>query len=205
MPRIIAGQAGGLQLASVPGHGTRPTTDRTREALFSWLAARGWLEDTAVADLFAGSGALGGEAASRGAGRVLLVEKDRRAAGVCRKNAAAVNGRLGREVVEVAVGTVDQVLSGPAGAGPWDLVLADPPYPLDGPALAATLERIAAVLAPEGLLVLERSARSAEPGWPVGLELLEARTYGETVLYFCLGAADGAVEGAADGAGPSAG
>ena len=205
MPRIIAGQAGGLQLASVPGEGTRPTTDRTREALFSWLATRGWLEDTTVADLFAGSGALGGEAASRGAARVLLVERDRRAAVVCRKNAASVNGRLGRDVIEVAIGAVDQVLSGPAGAGPWDLVLADPPYPLDGPALAATMERIAAVLAPEGLLVLERSARSAEPAWPPGLELLEARTYGETVLYFCLGSADGTAEGADDGAGDSAG
>jgi 16S rRNA (guanine966-N2)-methyltransferase len=196
MPRIIAGQAGGLQLSSVPGEGTRPTTDRTREALFSWLAARGWLEDTAVADLFAGSGALGGEAASRGASRVLLVEKDRRAVGVCRRNAAAVNRRLGRDVVQVAAGTVEQVLSGPAGAGPWDLVLADPPYPLDGPALAAALERIAAVMAPGGLLVLERSARSAEPVWPAGLELLEARTYGETVLYFCLGPDDASADSA---------
>ncbi len=196
MPRIIAGQASGLQLSSVPGEGTRPTTDRTREALFSWLAARGWLEDTAVADLFAGSGALGGEAASRGAARVLLVEKDRRAAGVCRKNAAAVNRRLGRDVVQVAAGTVEQVLSGPTGAGPWDLVLADPPYPLGGPALAAALERIAAVMAPGGLLVLERSARSAEPVWPAGLELLEARTYGETVLYFCLGPDDGSADSA---------
>ena len=60
MPRIIAGHAGGLKLQSVPGDATRPTTDRTREALFSWLASRGWLEDTAVVDLFAGSGALGG-------------------------------------------------------------------------------------------------------------------------------------------------
>lgn len=186
MPRIIAGQAGSLRLASVPGDRTRPTTDRAREALFSWLTARGWLEGTAVADLFAGSGALGGEAASRGAKRVLCVEKDRRAAAVCRRNAAAVNARLGREAVEVEVGAVDQVLEGPAGAGPWDLVLADPPYPLDGPALTATLERIAAVLVPEGLLVLERSVRSAEPDWPAGLQLLEARTYGETVLYFCL-------------------
>ncbi|HRO30956.1 MULTISPECIES: 16S rRNA (guanine(966)-N(2))-methyltransferase RsmD [Micrococcaceae] len=209
MPRIIAGQAGGLQLSSVPGDGTRPTTDRTREALFSWLAARGWLEETAVVDLFAGSGALGGEAASRGAARVLLVERDRRAAGVCRKNAAAVNHRLGRDVVQVAVGAVDQVLSGPAGAGPWDLVLADPPYPLEGPALTATLERIAAVMAPGGLLVLERSVRSVEPEWPAGIEVLEARTYGETVLYYCLGPDDTASgdpdAGAGDGAGHSAG
>ena len=201
MPRIIAGQAGGLQLASVPGDRTRPTTDRTREALFSWLAARGWLDGTAVADLFAGSGALGGEAASRGAARVLLVEKDRRAAGVCRTNATAVNRRLGREVVQVAAGPVDQVLAGGAGAGPWDLVLADPPYPLDGAELSQTLDRISAVMAPESLLVLERSVRSGEPAWPAGLELLEARTYGETVLYYCLREAAPADPGAADSAG----
>lgn len=204
MPRIIAGQAGGLQLSSVPGDGTRPTTDRTREALFSWLAARGWLDDTTVVDLFAGSGALGCEAASRGAARVVLVERDRRAVGACRKNASAVNRRLGRDVVQVAAGAVDQVLTGHVGAGPWDLVLADPPYPLDGPALAATLERIAAVMAPEGLLVLERSARSAEPAWPAGIELLEARTYGETVLYFCLGPAGGPDDGTAGGPGGGA-
>jgi 16S rRNA (guanine966-N2)-methyltransferase len=194
MPRIIAGQARGLQLESVPGDGTRPTTDRTREALFSWLASRGWLEGTVVVDLYAGSGALGGEAASRGAGRVLLVEKDRRAVAVCRRNAAAVNRRIGREVVQLAAGPVDRVLEGAAGAGPWDLVLADPPYPLGGAALAGTLERIAAVLVPEGLLVLERSARSATPDWPAGLELLEERAYGETVLYFCLRSADPALD-----------
>ncbi|QCU78367.1 16S rRNA (guanine(966)-N(2))-methyltransferase RsmD [Citricoccus sp. SGAir0253] len=196
MPRIIAGRAGGLQLASVPGDGTRPTTDRTREALFSWLATRGWLEGTAVADLFAGSGALGGEAASRGADRVLLVERDRRAAAVCRRNAAELNRRLGRPVVEVAAGAVDHVLAGGTGAGPWDLVLADPPYPLEGPALAATLGRIAAVLVPGGLLVLERSARSAEPDWPAGMEPLEWRDYGETRLYFCLRADEPEAAGA---------
>lgn len=186
MPRIIAGQAGSLQLESVPGESTRPTTDRTREALFSWLASRGWLEGTAVVDLFAGSGALGGEAASRGAETVLLVERDRRAAAVCRRNAAAVNQRVGRSVVQVAAGDVDRVLSGPTGAGPWDLVLADPPYPLGGSELAETLQRISAVLVPDGLLVLERSARSDVPDWPTALELLESRTYGETILYFCL-------------------
>lgn len=200
MPRIIAGHAGGLTLRSVPGDATRPTTDRTREALFSWLASRGWLEGAAVVDLFAGSGALGGEAASRGAARVLLVERDRRAAAVCRSNAEAVNGRVGRPVVAVSAGDVDRVLDSPAGAGPWDLVLADPPYPLDGAALTGTLERIAAVLVPEGLLVLERSSRSAEPSWPAGLEPLEARRYGETTLYFCLQAGKVAAS-AAEGTG----
>lgn len=201
MPRIIAGHAGGLKLQSVPGDATRPTTDRTREALFSWLASRGWLEGTAVVDLFAGSGALGGEAASRGAERVLLVERDRRAAAVCRSNAEAVNHRLGRPVVRVSAGDVDRVLDSPAGAGPWDLVLADPPYPLAGAALTGTLQRVAAVMAPEGLLVLERSSRSPEPEWPPVIEPLEARRYGETTLYFCLKAAGEAEESDSEGRG----
>ncbi|MGM7669998.1 16S rRNA (guanine(966)-N(2))-methyltransferase RsmD [Microbacterium sp. A93] len=201
MPRIISGQAGGLTLQSVPGDATRPTTDRTREALFSWLASRGWLEDAAVVDLFAGAGTLGGEAASRGARRVLLVERDRRAAAVCRKNAEALNQRVGRPVVEVSAADVDRVLDSPAGAGPWDLVLADPPYPLTGAALAGTLGRIAAVLVPEGLLVLERSSRSAEPDWPAGLEPLEVRRYGETTLYFCLAPASPSAVGDAEDAG----
>ncbi|HEY4616548.1 MAG TPA: RsmD family RNA methyltransferase, partial [Citricoccus sp.] len=98
-------------------------------------------------------------------------------------------------------GPVDQVLAGGAGAGPWDLVLADPPYPLDGAELSQTLDRISAVMAPESLLVLERSVRSGEPAWPAGLELLEARTYGETVLYYCLREAAPADPGAADSAG----
>lgn len=195
MPRIIAGRAGGLTLRSVPGDGTRPTTDRTREALFSWLASRGWLEGTAVVDLFAGSGALGAEAASRGAERVLLVERDRRAAAVCRHNAELLNTRLGRPVIRVQAAAVDRVLDSPAGSGPWDLVLADPPYPLEGAALTGTLERVVAVMAPGGLLVLERSSRSVEPDWPAGLEPLEQRAYGETTLYFCL-------EATQDGAGP---
>lgn len=201
MPRIIAGHAGGLKLQSVPGDATRPTTDRTREALFSWLASRGWLEGAAVVDLFAGSGALGGEAASRGARRVLLVERDRRAAAVCRKNAEALNHRVGRPVVEVSAADVDRALDSPAGAGPWDLVLADPPYPLTGAALAGTLERIAAVLVPEGLLVLERSSRSPEPDWPAGLDHLETRRYGETTLYFCLAAAGHSTTADAEDAG----
>ncbi|NUL43601.1 16S rRNA (guanine(966)-N(2))-methyltransferase RsmD [Cellulosimicrobium funkei] len=201
MPRIIAGHAGSLQLESVPGETTRPTTDRTREALFSWLASRGWLEGTSVVDLYAGSGALGGEAASRGAETVLLVERDRRAVAVCRRNAAAVNQRMGRSVVQVAAGDVDRVLSGPTGAGPWDLVLADPPYPLDGSELAETLQRISTVLVPDGLLVLERSARSAAPDWPESFELLESRTYGETILYFCLRSGSDGAAGAATSAG----
>lgn len=198
MSRIVAGAAGGLALRSVPGDGTRPTTDRTKEAMFSWLSSRGWLDGTAVADLYAGSGALGLEALSRGASSVVLVERDRRAAAVCQANARAVAAALESELPRVITRSVDQVLETVAAAvlsvpehgsaradGPWDLVLADPPYPLTEGELSATLERVVPCLVSDGLLVLERSSRSPQPGWPAGLELVETRTYGETTLYYC--------------------
>mgnify|MGYP001940841632 FL=1 len=122
MSRIIAGAAAGRPLTAVPGTGTRPTTDRTKEALFSWLEARDWLEGTAVLDLYAGSGALGCEAASRGAASVLLVERDRRAVTTCRANAALVNRARGADVVRVRAGSVEQALA--AEAAPVDLILA---------------------------------------------------------------------------------
>lgn len=181
MSRIIAGAAAGRPLTSVPGTGTRPTTDRTKEALFSWLEARDWLDGTAVLDLFAGSGALGCEAASRGAASVLLVERERRAVAACRANAALVNRARRADVVQVRAGTVEQALA--SGGEPADLILADPPYPLAGPALEAVLEAAAARLAPGGLIVLERAARDAPPRRPAGLEEVEVRAYGETALY----------------------
>ena len=114
MSRIIAGAAAGRPLTAVPGTGTRPTTDRTKEALFSWLEARDWLDGTAVLDLYAGSGALGCEAASRGAASVLLVERDRRAVAACRANAALVNRARGADVVRVRAGSVEQALAAEA-------------------------------------------------------------------------------------------
>ncbi|MGC5048672.1 16S rRNA (guanine(966)-N(2))-methyltransferase RsmD [Micrococcus porci] len=182
MSRIIAGAAAGRPLRSVPGTGTRPTTDRTKEALFSWLQARDWLDGTRVLDLYAGSGALGCEAASRGAAHVTLVEKARRAAEVCRANAAALNGVLGAPVVQVAASSVEQALALPGDSA--DLILADPPYPESGPAFHAVLAAAAARLAAGGLLVLERSARDPAPERPAGLEQVEVRSYGETALYF---------------------
>lgn len=181
MSRIIAGAAAGRPLRSVPGTGTRPTTDRTKEALFSWLEARDWLDGTRVLDLYAGSGALGCEAASRGAAHVLLVEKARRAVEACRANADALNRVLGARVVEVRASTVEQALA--AGGEPVDLILADPPYPESGPAFEAVLAAAAARLAPGGLMVLERSARDAAPRRPAGLEEVDVRVYGETALH----------------------
>jgi 16S rRNA (guanine966-N2)-methyltransferase len=182
--RIIAGAAGGLRLRSVPGAGTRPTTDRVKESLFARLEAWGMLRDARVLDLYAGSGALGCEAASRGAASVTLVERHAPAARVCRANAAVVHGALGRDdVVGVQHGSVAAFLAGDSG-GPWDLVLADPPYPLSEQELSAALAPLAGRLGEGGVVVVERSSRSPEPGWPPGLVRFEHRRHGETTLWF---------------------
>ncbi|MFI7495427.1 16S rRNA (guanine(966)-N(2))-methyltransferase RsmD [Kocuria sp. M4R2S49] len=184
MSRIIAGAAGGLRLQSVPGRDTRPTTDRVKESLFARLEAWGMLRDALVLDLFAGSGALGCEAASRGAASVTLVERHAGAARVCRANAGTVHRALGRDdVVAVRHGAVGAYLADPA-EGPWDLVLADPPYPLPETELTAALAPLAGRLREGGVLVVERSSRSPEPDWPQGLRRFEQRRHGETTMWF---------------------
>lgn len=187
MSRIVAGAAGRHPLASVPGDGTRPTTDRVREALFSRLEALGVLQDARVLDLYAGSGALGVESASRGARSVELVEVDSRAAAVCRRNAELVNRILGRAVVTVHRGLVGAFLrrsSRVPEAQCWDLVFLDPPYVLDDPGLASALELLMPQLAAGAVVVVERSARTAEPAWPEALECFADKAYGETRLWF---------------------
>ncbi len=120
--RIIAGQWRGRPLVAPKGETTRPTADRTREALFSMLASRlGSFEDLAVADLFAGSGALGLEALSRGAASCLFVEQDKAAIDALKANIAKL-GAKGADVRAASVLTL-----GPA-AKPLDLILMDPPY-----------------------------------------------------------------------------
>ena len=191
MTRIVAGTAGGRRL-KVPPAGTRPTSDRVREALFSSIEARMDLAGARVLDLYAGSGALGLEALSRGAAAALLVESDRRAAGVLRANIA----ELGFGGAQVRVGTVRQVL-GHGGAGAYDLVFADPPYDLPTDAVHADLTALAAHgwLSDEALLLVERSARSTEIDWPAGFAGRAARRYGETRI-------ESAVYLGADPAGP---
>ena len=187
MTRIIGGRAGGRSLATPRGPATRPTSDRVREALFSILQARAEIEGAQVLDLYAGSGALGLEAASRGARRVDLVEQDRAAARLIAQNAR----RLGlAEEVHVHAMAVRSFAARPA-PGPADLVLADPPYPMSEGDVAADLGALAAGewMGPETTLVLERSRRSPEPAWPTGWERLELRTYGDTTLWFVLGGA----------------
>ena len=183
MTRIIAGSAGSLSLA-VPRSGTRPTSDRVREAIFSALEARDAIDGAAVLDLYAGSGALGLEAASRGAAEVVLVERAKAAADVCRRNADSVSRALrGRPVrVRVAMRPVAAYLE--SAAGGFDLVFIDPPYELDERALAHDLALLAPLLSPDAVVVVERSSRSPEPGWPGGIVPGRRRDYGETTLWW---------------------
>lgn len=190
MSRIVAGSAGGLTLKSVPGDSTRPTTDRVKEALFSRLESYDVLANARVLDLYAGAGSLGIEAASRGARSVLLVELAPKAAAVCQTNAGLVNKALRSDVVSVRKGTVDTVLdsfapvAGVHGGKSWDVVFMDPPYPLTNEELAKTLHKVALVLEDHSTVVVERSSRTPEPDWPLGLRRFAEKKYGETKLWF---------------------
>lgn len=181
MTRIVAGSAKGRHLHVPRGGATRPTSDRVREALFSRLEHEDALRGARVLDLYAGSGALGLEAASRGAAEVLLVESAPQAAAACRRNASA----LGLDQVHVRGQTVSTALAG-TPAEPYDVVLVDPPYELAEPALAAVLERLddGGWLAAGALVVVERSSRGPEPAWPPRLHRFDERRYGETRLWF---------------------
>jgi 16S rRNA (guanine966-N2)-methyltransferase len=149
-----------------------------REALFSRLDHAGLVAGAHVLDLYAGSGALGLEAASRGAADVVLVESARAAADVCRRNAAA----LGLGVVRVVPLRVSAFLR--QAEGRVDLVLLDPPYDLPEGELTEALVGVAGVLVPAGVVVVERSVRTPEPTWPSGVVRADERRYGDTVLWF---------------------
>lgn len=183
MTRIIAGAAKGRRLQTPTGDQTRPTTDRVREALFS--AVESWfgsLEGLRVLDLYAGSGAVGLEAWSRGAEAVTLVESDRRTAALVQANARD----LGCRVADVQARSVQAVLAAPPTTAEHrvDLVFSDPPYPLTEEALAADLDLLQAWLAPDALVVVERSRRSPEPTWPAAITGDRSKRYGETTLWY---------------------
>lgn len=183
MTRVIAGAAGGRRLAVPPGNGTRPTSDRAREGLFStWESLRGTLHGARVLDLYGGSGAVGLEALSRGAEHVLLVEAEPRAARVIRENVRA----LGLPGAEVRAAKAGKVIAGPPPGRPYDVVFLDPPYTVtdDG------LREILITLRAQGWLddgataTVERSTRGGEFRWPEGFEALRARRYGEGTLWY---------------------
>ncbi len=182
-PRIIAGSVGGRRLAAVPGRGTRPTSGRAREGLFATVEAiRGGLTGAAVLDLYAGSGAVGLEALSRGATDVLLVEADGRAARVIRANIAAL-GLPGARVVNAGVARA--LAGGPAGERQRDFVFADPPYAVPAEELTGMLTALLlGWLAPGALVAVERATRSGAPTWPGGYEPDRSRRYGEATVWY---------------------
>jgi len=187
MTRIISGFAGSLTIA-VPTSDTRPTSDRVREAIFSALDSRDAIRGTRVLDLYAGSGALGLEAASRGASRVTLVEKSTSAAATCRKNAVVVlksAPRVGAPVVQVSAQTVQAFLG--ASGEEFDLVFLDPPYDLGESELTGALAELVPRLAPDAIVMVERSSRSVEPVLPAGLALDKRKNYGDTTLWWLRG------------------
>ena len=185
MTRIVGGVAGGRPL-TVPANGTRPTADRVRAALFNTLETLLDLDGARVLDLFAGTGAVGLEAASRGAASVSLVDSGREAVLAMRRNVDA----LGLAGVAVHAQRVESYLGGTGRAGPaeaFDLGFADPPYESDNAALAELLEALAGPsgrLASGAVVVVERSKRSGPIPWPVAIEAIKDKRYGDSVLWY---------------------
>jgi 16S rRNA (guanine966-N2)-methyltransferase len=187
MTRIIAGAHGGRRLAAPAGAQTRPTSDRVREALFSALESLTDLDGARFADLYAGSGAVGLEALSRGAAYALLVESDARAARAVRDNIVTL--RLG-DSARLVTGKVAQVLATPPEGGPYDVIFADPPYAVTDAEVTEVQQALVehGWLAPDAVVAIERSTRTAVRGvglnWVDGITAERSRRYGETTLWY---------------------
>ena len=184
MTRIVAGRFGGRRLAAPPGAHTRPTSDRVREGLFNTLGSLTDLTGARFADLYAGSGAVGLEALSRGAAHVLLVESDPRAARTARSNVAGLG--VSDQVRLVTAPVRVALAGGPEDGRPYDVVFADPPYATGEDELDAVQRALVehGWLAPGGLAVIERSRRSTPLSWVDSITAVRERRYGETVLWY---------------------
>lgn len=190
LTRIIAGAARGRRLAVPKGTVTRPTSDRAREGLFATVTTiHGPLHGARVLDLYAGSGAVGLEALSRGAARVVFVESDARAAQVIRANLASVALPGG----ELACGQVQRFLDrGPGAEAAFDLAVADPPYAASEAEVTGMLTVLASGgwLAPGALVAVERATRAGPLPWPAGYRADRSRRYGEATFWYGLAAAE---------------
>ncbi len=176
--RIVAGESRGRALKTPKGPGIRPTSGRVREALFNILGQR--LDGLAVLDLFAGTGALGLEALSRGAARATFVDSGREALGLVRQNIAILGVGPRCRVIELKVTPASLAKLSPTG--PHDLIFADPPYAaLDAPELLAALGA-SGLLAKGGRVVLERSSKAASVECAGGLWRFDSRSFGDTAL-----------------------
>lgn len=196
MTRLIAGAAGGRRLRVPSGGGTRPTSDRAREALFSALESRlGGLEGLAFLDLYAGSGAVGLEALSRGARQVTLAESSRPAATVIKANMATVGlpgatllvGSLPGVLVRgrTPIEDIDDVDGLDEVRDRYDVVFLDPPYATTSAEIDEVLETLrGGWLADDALIVVERAGRDSPMSWPEWIEALQHRSYGEATLWY---------------------
>jgi|LakMenE18May11ns_1017448.scaffolds.fasta_scaffold9497233_1 16S rRNA (guanine966-N2)-methyltransferase len=180
MSRIISGLAGSLRLSAAAKE-TRPTSDRVKESLFSTLENQGAVKAAKVLDLFAGSGALGLEALSRGASSLVMVEKSKSAFAVCKKNSDLVTNALAKQGIEVSVElrNTDSTRYLKTAEPEFDLVFVDPPYEFSETKLQEILALLVGKLSASGVLVLERSAKSPQVE-VAGLERYLDKTYGDT-------------------------
>jgi len=187
MTRIIAGAHGGRRLAAPVGVQTRPTSDRVREAYFSALGTLTDVDGARFVDLYAGSGAVGLEALSRGAAYAMLVEADGRAARAIRDNIVTL--RVGA-AARLVTGKVAQVLAAPPDGGPFDVVFADPPYAVSDDEVSEAQQALMdnGWLAEGAVVTFERSTRTAVRGeplsWVDGITPERSRRYGETTLWY---------------------
>jgi 16S rRNA (guanine966-N2)-methyltransferase len=180
--RVIAGTHGGRRLNAPPGQKTRPTSDRVREALFSRIeAVLGHIPPAPVLDLFAGSGALGIEALSRGASNATFVERDRAALATLRSNLDGL--QLASRAAIIPGDVVDKVKRGVLVAGPFALLFLDPPYRIDQSEVRRLIELLMdRGLLVEGALVVWEHSSSDDVMWPEALTDLGSRRYGDTTV-----------------------
>ncbi|MFM5903493.1 MAG: 16S rRNA (guanine(966)-N(2))-methyltransferase RsmD [Microbacteriaceae bacterium] len=182
MTRIIGGIAGSLKLVP-PAKSTRPTADRIRESIFNRLDARGLIDGAKVLDLYAGTGALGLEAISRGAARLVMVEKDVKAAKVCQSNAALLAKNDVGEMLVVNQ-PVQSFLASGSSRGVFDLVFIDPPYEISNEEISKNLEGVLAIITDDSVIMVERSSRTGVPDWPNELALDDHKTFGDTSVFW---------------------
>ena len=196
--RIIAGSAKGRNLAT-PAGVTRPTSDRTREGIFSALESEiGTCEGISFLDLYGGTGAVGLEALSRGAAQVIVIEKDVKAANVCRTNYELVTSVVSGKFSVLRM-SVDSYLDSNPDSTPnsnpnstldekshFDVIYLDPPYEVPNSTIEKVLMKIfeKKILKPEGIAIVERSSRTTAFAWPEGFTPIKERKYGEGIVYF---------------------
>lgn len=186
--RVISGRFKGVALTT-PKAGTRPTTDRTKEAIFSHLDSWGVLDDARVLDLFAGTGALGIEALSRGARELVAVESSAPAAALIAQTLTALKHNRSWEPgmsARVIKARAEKYAACASAVAPFDVIFIDPPYAFETEACNQLLTDLAGreLTGDDTVIMLERSTRSAEPAASEGWTISDHRDYGETAVYY---------------------